>query len=127
VDGARIEHQPDMIGAHERLRPLRDHIIVKPLNWEPSRVIIVAGDKRKPLRGVIVAVGPGCYPKRYNKDRSKTWDSTAFRRTEVKVGDTVELGGLEIDGYLFPTVMIGNELHVIAREEDVAGIVVDDA
>lgn len=35
----------------------------------------------------------------------------------------VELGGLEIDGYDFPTVMVGTELYVIASERDVAGIV----
>jgi co-chaperonin GroES (HSP10) len=113
----------EVIQEDEHLRPLRDQIIVKPLAWEPSRVIEIAGNKRKALRGVIVAAGPGCYPKRYNKDRSKSWDSTQFRPLQVKVGDVVELGGLEIEGYSFPQILIGNELHVIAREEDVAGVV----
>lgn len=105
------------------LRPLRDHIVVKPLNWQPSKIIQIAGDTRKPLRGVVVAVGPGVYPWIYNKDRSKRWPSKQFRKTEVKVGDTVELGGLENGGYSFPQVIIGTELHVVAREADVCGIV----
>jgi co-chaperonin GroES (HSP10) len=118
----RLEHAPDYLPAGTKLRPLRDQIVVKPLNWEPSKIIAIAGDKRKPLRGVVVAVGPGCYPKIYNKDRSKVWDSKQFRPCDVKVGDTVELGGLELDGYLFPTIMIGNERHVLCREADVAGV-----
>ncbi len=125
MPGVRLEHRPEMIGADERLRPLRDQLIVKPLEWEPSQVIVVAGSKRKPLRGVVVAVGPGCYPKLYNKDKSKSWESKAFRACEVKVGDVVELGGLEIDGYLFPQVLIGNERHVICREADVCGVLRD--
>lgn len=120
---ARITHAPDMVGESETLRPLRDQLIVKPLKWEPSKIIEVVSSKRKPLRGVVVAAGPGCYPKLYNKDRSKSWDSAVFRPCEVKVGDMVELGGLEIDGYLFPQVMLGNEPHVICREADVAVVI----
>ena len=112
----------DILPPGTKLRPLRDQIIVKPLAWEPSKTIQIAGDTRKPLRGTVVAVGPGCYPKRYNRDRSKTWDSKAFRRTEVKVGDMVELGGLELGGYRFQQVVMDNELHVICREEDVTGV-----
>ena len=106
-----------------KVRPLRDHILVKAEDWKPSKTIQIAGNHRKALRGTVVAVGPGCYPKRYNANRSKMWDSRAFRATEVKVGDTVELGGLEIGGYSFPELIIDNELHVMAREEDVTGIV----
>jgi co-chaperonin GroES (HSP10) len=113
---------PNALPAHATLRPLRDHILVKPLEWNPSKVLAVV-KRGRPLRGVVVAVGPGTRPWRYNRDRSKRWESKAFRPCDVKVGDTVELGGLEIDGYSLPQVMIGNEVHVIAREEDVAGIV----
>lgn len=122
--GVRLEGtRHEVIAPAERIRPLRDQIVVKPMEWNPSRTIQIAGNTRRTLRGTVVAVGPGCYPKRYNRDRSKTWDSKAFQRTEVKVGDVVELGGLEIDGYSFPQVLIGNELHVICREADVAGVV----
>ena len=123
IEGKRLERRTtDFIGSTETIRPLRDHIVVKPLAWEPSKVIKIAGDTRKPLRGTVVAVGPGCYPKRYNRDRSKTWDSKVFQRTQVRVGDLVELGGLEINGYEFPQILINSELHIICREADVAGV-----
>jgi hypothetical protein len=38
----------------------------------------------------------------------------------VKVGDIVELGGLEIGGYLHCTIMWGLKEVVVCREEDVA-------
>jgi len=122
--GVRLESKRhEVIPTTQRIRPLRDYIVVRPLEWEPSRTIQIAGNTRRTLRGTVTAVGPGCYPKRYNRDRSKTWDSKAFRRTQVRVNDVVELGGLEIDGYSFPQILIGNELHVICREEDVCGVV----
>ncbi len=121
--GVRLDRTgTDVAPAHTTLRPLRDHIVVKPLEWKPSKIIHIAGDSRKPLRGVVVAVGPGVYPWRYNRDRSKRWESRQFRPTEVKPGDTVELGGLENDGYSFPQVLIDNELHIVVREQDVCGI-----
>jgi co-chaperonin GroES (HSP10) len=121
--GVRIERKStDVIPQGQTLRPLRDHLIVKRLDWEPSKTIQVAGDTRKTLRGVVVAAGPGCYPWRYNSDRSKRKPSAAFRKTETKVGDIVQLGGLEAHGYGFPEILIDNELHIICREEDVCGI-----
>lgn len=120
--GVRLESKRnEIIAATETLRPLRDQIVVRPLPWEPSRTIQIAGDThRTRRRGTVVATGPGCYPWRYNSDRSKRWSSKAFRKTEVKVGDTVELAGPSQDSdWMFPTVLIGNELHVICREEDV--------
>lgn len=124
TSGVRLESKRhEVIPTTQRIRPLRDYIVVRPLEWEPSRTIQIAGNARRTLRGTVTAVGPGCYPKRYNRDRSKTWDSKAFRRTQVRVNDVVELGGLEIDGYSFPQILIGNELHIICREEDVCGVV----
>lgn len=120
--GVRIERKADFVSG-QALRPLRDHLVVKPLAWEPSKVIHVAGDTRKPLRGTVVAAGPGCYPWRYNADRSKRWPSRAFRKTVCKPGDVVELGGLEVNGWDFPTVVMNCETYVICREEDVVGIV----
>ena len=124
VSGVRLERKAlDLVPAEATLRPLRDQIIVEPLEWNPSAIIAVAGDTRKPLRGTVLAVGPGKYPKRYNADRSKTWDSKVFRPTEVKVGDVVELGGLELGGYSFPEIMWGLKRCLIATEQDVCGIV----
>ena len=76
-------------------------------------------------------MGPGCYPTEYRSAssqwstdipkgyRTESREGRKFRATEVKVGDTVELGGLELDGYKFQELMIENELHVKCREQDV--------
>lgn len=123
VSGVRLERKADLIPAEAKIRPLRDHIIVKPLDWEPSKIIALAGSQRKTLRGIVVAVGPGTRPWRYNKDRSKRWESKAFRPCDTKVGDVIELGGLEINGYSFTEFLWGTERHLICREEDVCGVV----
>lgn len=126
ASGVRIGNETlTYIGADKHIRPLRDQIIVEPLPWKPSSTIEVV-THAKPLRGRVLAVGPGCYPKRYNGPkgvRTKSWDAKCFRPTDVKVGDIVELGGLEIGGYLHQTVNWGGKEVVVCREEDVAGIV----
>lgn len=126
--GVRIGNETiTRIPADAVMRPLRDQIIVEPLAWEPSKILNIVYHG-KPLRGIVKAVGPGCYPKRYNGrkgQRSKTWDSKSFRPCDLNVGDVVELGGLELRGYLFQTFFWGDVEHVICREEDVA-VVVDE-
>lgn len=112
----------EFFSAQFNIRPLRDQIIVKPLAWEPSKILHVAY-WGKTLRGEVLAVGPGHYPKQYSKDRSKTWDSKAFLPTDVKVGDIVELGGLEIRGYAFDEILWGDQTCVVCREADVTGVV----
>jgi co-chaperonin GroES (HSP10) len=110
------------VRADERIRPLRDQIVVEPLDWEPSKIISVAY-WGKPLRGIVRAVGPGTYPKKYDGrkgQRTKMWDAKHFRPCDVKVGDIVELGGLEIGGYLHSTFWWGSIEMVLCREEDVA-------
>jgi len=118
----------DLLPEGSQLRMLRDHILVRPLEWRPSAVIEVAGDTRKPLRGVVVAVGPGQRRRRYkfNAAGERIRVSEINGRQipcDVQVGDTVELGGLEIGGYSFPEVLIGNERYLIAQEADVAMVV----
>jgi co-chaperonin GroES (HSP10) len=116
--GETLEHVP----GNEKIRPLRDQIIVAPLEVVYSRYIYV-GQNHKPLRGKVLAVGPGCYPKVYDHPekhkRTKMWESKAFRPTEVRAGDTVELGGSEIEGYAFEQFWWGDELCLICREADV--------
>lgn len=115
----------DFVPPSSRIRPLRDVIVVEPIKAEPSKTISVV-ESVKPLRGRVLAVGPGCYPKRYDGPkgkRTKSWDSKAFRPCDLKVGDMVELGGLEIGGYLHTTVMWGLKEVVLCREEDVAMVV----
>lgn len=112
-----------------RVRMTRDNMIVEPLEVEYSAIIHVIRDT-KPLRGIVKAVGPGHYPKRYDHPdkakRTKVMDGKVFQPTQVKVGDTVELGGSEIGGYAFQTVYIADKLHILCREADVCGIVVED-
>jgi co-chaperonin GroES (HSP10) len=126
MTGARIAQDLlAFVKADERIRPLRDQIVLEPLDWEPSKTLTVAY-RGKALRGKVRAVGPGRYLLKYDGPkgrRTKSWLSSLFRPTEVKVGDVVELGGLEIGGYLFPTIRWGDKDVVLCREGDVTGIV----
>jgi len=114
------------IPADAKVKPLRDQVIIEPLAVVLSKTIITV-EQTKPLRGIVKAVGPGCYPKLYDHPdkhkRTKMWDSEIFRPTQVKVGDVVELGGYEFRGYAFQTFMWGDKLHLICREEDISGVV----
>jgi hypothetical protein len=113
------------VPADKTIRCLRDQMIVEPLDVD-HRVSIIIKEFTKPLRGIVKAVGPGHYPKRYDHPdkhkRTKTWDSKAFQPTQVQVGDVVELGGYEYGGYNFQTFFWGDKLHLICREADVSGI-----
>jgi hypothetical protein len=108
---------------------LRDQIIVEPIPWPFSEIIEVVYTGR-PLRGRVLAVGPGHYRKIYNGrkgQRTKSWDSRYFTPCDVKVGDIVQLGGIteedgRLDGFLFQTVRWGNKECVICRENDITGI-----
>lgn len=116
------------IRADETIRCLRDQIVIEPLPIDhgTSLALVYWG---KPVRGRVLAVGPGIYPKRYDGrkgQRTKSWDSKAFRPCDVRVGDVVDLGGLELGGYLFTRVLWGDKDVVICREEDIAGIVERD-
>ena len=128
VSGVRIGNESlDSIPQSAKIRPLRDQIVVEPIPWPFSDTIEVVYQGR-PLRGKVKAVGPGLYPRRYNGpkgQRTKSWDSKAFRPCDVKVGDVVQLGGLSLQGYLFPTFRWGGIEHVVCREADVTGIETD--
>jgi co-chaperonin GroES (HSP10) len=125
--GTRLEAKTQYLPAGTKLRPLRDRMVVRPLSWQPSAIIEIAGDARKPLRGEVVAIGPGQRQKRYyrnaNGEVHKMGETGRVIPTEVKVGDVVELGGLEIDGYGFPEIVIGTERFILCQEQDVAGVV----
>jgi len=118
-----------IVDAGQSIRCRRDYLIVEPLKVD-HRVSFEVIEHTKPLRGIVKAVGPGCYPKRYDHPdkhrRTKTWDSKTFLPTQVKVGDVVELGGYEYGGYAFQTFLWGDVLHLICRELDVSGVVETD-
>lgn len=132
--GAEISHKTRTdIPASAKLRPLRDVIIVEPLDGNLSAIIQVVNE-HKPVRGTVRAVGPGHYPYVYldewgdrlpdhRRDRRKKLShSPNFIPTTVKVGDVVNLGGLDQGGYSFDTFYYGDKLHLMCREADVAGI-----
>ena len=125
--GSELSHKTiTHIPANAKLRPLRDQLIIEPLDGDLSAILIIIHE-RKPVTGIVKAVGPGCYPKRYDhrdkNKRTKMWDSKALRRTEVKVGDKVDLGGHNTGGYAFDTFYWGDTLHLYnVREEDVTFI-----
>jgi len=114
------------VAAGETLRPLRDRIVVKPVEWKPSAILEVVHDVR-PVRGQVLAVGPGRFQKRYRKNEQGqiNWvgDTDRWEAMEVKVGDIVELGGLELKGYMFPTLLSAEHGEVmIIQQADVCGI-----
>ena len=118
------------VSSEERIKPLRDQIILEPLDWCPSETIRVAYQGR-PVRGIVKAIGPGRYLKKYNGPkgkRTKAWLGNTFIPTEIKVGDVVELGGLELGtgvmrGYAFQTFIWGTKEHLICTEQDITGVV----
>lgn len=73
-----------------------------------------------------MAKGPGRYPNRHYRGKrdGKEWrhikPSAIFRETEVNIGDIVQLGGLELGGYLWPHVQIDGVDHILCSEQDVA-------
>jgi hypothetical protein len=108
------------IPATTKIRPLRDQMIVEPLDVIHSRILIVpSGD---PVRGICRAIGPGLYRKQYDSPdkhkRTKVWEGMQFIPTEVKCGQTVLLDPhLKYDEFYW-----GDRMHIHCRQEDVCGI-----
>lgn len=124
--GAEVSHKTtSAIPADHRIRPLRDWMVVEPLDGTMSAIIKVVTET-KPMKGIVRAVGPGCYPKKYDHPdkhrRTKMWDSKALRPCDVKVGDTV---GFE--SRAFQTLYWGDRMCLLMREEDVTGVYAKEA
>lgn len=126
ASGVRLSDRSiNFVPQGRRIRPLRDQIIVKPLPLALSDTINANWDGEV-VRGTVVAAGPGCYPRIHQRGFKNgqpyrtVRQSLHFRATEVKIGDVVELGGLEIGGYLFPKVWFDGDWCVICSEQDVA-------
>lgn len=117
-----------------KMRMTSDRILLKPLEWngesvhgEGSRIQVIRNGR--PLRGRVVAVGPGHYPvskrTKLNDGRQRIEYSKRFRPTEVKPGEVIELGGLNVfdgQGYSFTEVLYNGEKHLICQERDVVGV-----
>lgn len=114
------------IPAETVVKPLRNVLLVNALDVVESARIWLPPLSSKPLRGIVMAVGPGKYPKKYDHPdkhkRTKMWDSKRFQPTQVKVGDEIEVGGAEISGYAFETCWYGDKFCFWCTEDDVAGV-----
>ena len=92
-----------------KLRPLGDKVLVKRVEAESqtaSGIFLPESAKEKPMKGTIVAVGPG----KLNDDGSRT-------SLTVKKGDTVVYGK-----YSGTEVEIDGDEHMIMHESDILGI-----
>lgn len=116
--GAELSHKTtDYVPADAKIRPLRDQIILEPVDNAFSSLIIVI-DESKPIRGIVRAIGPGTYPHKYDHDqkgrRTKLFWGKTFRPCDVKVGDLVSIEPFERQCFYW-----GSMICLICREEDV--------
>lgn len=128
ASGVRLTDKTvNFIPPGRKIRPLRDQLIIKPLPLALGEQLH-ADWSGEVVCGRVVAAGPGCYPNLHargfkdGKPYHTVRESRQFRPTEVKIGDLVHLGGLELGGYLFPKVWFDGDWCVICREQDVAVI-----
>ncbi len=95
-----------------KVKPLQDRILVKRLEEEEKTkggIIIPDAAKEKPQEGKVIAVGDG-----------KTLDNGTKVKLSVKAGDKILFGK-----YSGTEIKIDGEEHLILREDDVLGIIVD--
>ncbi|MDD5043915.1 MAG: co-chaperone GroES [Patescibacteria group bacterium] len=94
-----------------KLKPLNDHLIVKPLNEEETTksgiVLPDTVEKEKPEKGEIIAVGPG-----------KLLDNGNRAPLQVKVGDKVMFKKYSPD-----EVKIEKETFLILAESDILAVI----
>lgn len=92
-----------------KIRPLQDRVVIKRVEEERTSaggIVIPDSAAEKPIRGKVVAVGPG-----------KVLDNGQKRSIDVKVGDTVLFGK-----YSGTEVKINNEEYLVIREDDIMGV-----
>ncbi len=93
-----------------KLQPLNDRIIVEAAAKEETTaggIILPDSAQEKPLKGVVLAVGPG-----------KTLDSGKVVPLDVKEGETVLYGK-----YSGTEVTVSGKDYIILRADDVLAIV----
>jgi chaperonin GroES len=96
--------------ANMKLKPLQDRIVVEAAPKEEktaSGIILPDSAQEKPLRGTVLAVGPG-----------KRLDSGQIAPIDVKVGDHVLYGK-----YSGTEVTVEGKDYIILRSDDVLGVV----
>lgn len=93
-----------------KLKPIRDRIIIKPLDAETvtkSGIVIPDNAAEKPQQGRVLGVGTG-----------KVADTGEIVALVVKEGDTVMYGK-----YSGQTVKVDGEELIVLKEDDVMAIV----
>ena len=97
------------------LRPLRDFIVVKPIERIKSDIIEVIMDEQ-PNIGEVVAVGPGSF-----NDKNK------FIPNPIQVGQRVRFGTMGKDEYLkYRPFFQNNERYLLMSWKDVCFIEEND-
>ncbi|MDX2132562.1 MAG: co-chaperone GroES [Planctomycetota bacterium] len=92
------------------IKPLEDRVLVKPAEAETktaSGIYLPEASKEKPVKGEVVAVGPG-----------KRLDNGKRGEMSVRRGDTVVYGK-----YAGTEVEIKGEKHLILRETELLGVI----
>jgi chaperonin GroES len=92
------------------IKPLEDRVLVKPIEGESkteSGLYLPDTAKEKPVRGKVVATGPG-----------KRLDNGQRAQMQVKKGDTVVYGK-----YAGTEVEIKGDKHLILRETELLGVI----
>ncbi|MGV0005285.1 MAG: co-chaperone GroES [Candidatus Porifericomitaceae bacterium WSBS_2022_MAG_OTU9] len=93
-----------------KIVPLHDRVVVRRLDEEttsPGGIVIPDTAAEKPVRGEIIAVGPG-----------KTLDSGQVQKLAVKEGDSVLFGK-----YAGTEIKIDSQDYVVMREDDLLAII----
>ena len=92
-----------------KMRPLHDRVIVRRIEEERKSaggIVITDTAAEKPIRGEVVAVGPG-----------KLLEDGKVRPLDVKTGDKVLFGK-----YSGTEVKVGGEELLVMREDDIMAI-----
>jgi chaperonin GroES len=95
-----------------KLKPLHDRVLIKRLAEEEvtsGGIIIPDSAKEKPIKGTVVAAGPG-----------KTGDDGKAIGMNVKEGDTVLF-----NKYAGTEIKLDGEEHLVMREDDILAIIED--
>lgn len=92
------------------VKPLEDRVLVKPIESESkteSGIYLPESAKEKPVRGRVIAVGPG-----------KRLDNGKRADMQVRKGDTVVYGK-----YAGTEIEIKGDKHLILRESELLGVI----
>ncbi|GFK93668.1 10 kDa chaperonin [Fundidesulfovibrio magnetotacticus] len=95
-----------------KLKPLNDRVLVKRLEEEmvtKGGIIIPDSAKEKPMRGEVIAVGPG-----------KVGDDGKRCKPAVEKGDKVLF-----NKYAGTEIKIEGEEHLMMREDDILAVIED--